>query len=102
MDTDFEKNEKLAPPAPTHVHEGGSATPSDVSVMEEKEHGGRGLETINGVHEPLDGEALERVESSPYPTSFKLVGILVAVCLSIFLVALDMVRTLISVSAEQG
>jgi hypothetical protein len=36
-------------------------------------------------------ETLERVESSQYPTSFKLLGIVVAICLAIFLVALDMV-----------
>jgi len=36
--------------------------------------------------------ALELVQSSEYPTGFKLASIVVALCLAMFLVALDMVR----------
>lgn len=76
-----------------------SATPSNYSVADDKE---KGIEPF-----PEEGEdddhghgngngtnslaALERVESSQYPTSFKLLSIVVAICLAIFLVALDMV-----------
>jgi hypothetical protein len=74
-----------------------SATPSSYSIADDKE---KGIESF-----PDDGEddghergigdkaldTLERVESAQYPTSFKLLGIVVAICLSIFLVALDMV-----------
>jgi hypothetical protein len=70
----------------------GSVTPSDVSIMDEKEK--MDDKERNGSE---DGDAtpkpdLEQVESSAYPTSFKLFSILLAVVLSIFLVALDMVR----------
>ncbi|KAI9664855.1 MAG: hypothetical protein M1821_006303 [Bathelium mastoideum] len=37
-----------------------------------------------------NGEDLQRVESSMYPAAFKLLFILVSVCLAVFLVALDM------------
>ena len=53
--------------------------------------------TTNSLHsndekekQPQDGTALEQVESSMYPGPMKLIPILLAICLSIFLVALDM------------
>jgi hypothetical protein len=67
-----------------------SVTPSDMSFTDEKEKGN--LESDDETPEQLQQE-LERVESSLYPTSFKLFSILLAVVLSIFLVALDMVST---------
>ncbi len=71
---------------------GPSFTPSNASLMEEKveaqPHHDKNLE---GGDAHQDGAALERVESSMYPSSFKLASILVAVSMSIFLVALDMV-----------
>jgi hypothetical protein len=70
-----------------------SVTPSDVSFTDEKEKPSReSEEDDNANHEQLQQE-LERVESSMYPTSLKLVSIMLAVVLSIFLVALDMVST---------
>jgi hypothetical protein len=68
-----------------------SVTPSDVSFMDEKEKPGRDSEDDNSNNHDKLQQELERVESSMYPTSFKLFSILLAVVLSIFLVALDMV-----------
>jgi hypothetical protein len=65
----------------------GATTPSDFSVMEEKEQA-MADEDVQS-RKSLDN-SLQRVESSPYPSSRKLVGILVGVALSIFLVSLDM------------
>jgi hypothetical protein len=92
MASDLERAEKLSPnPA---AHNAGSVTPSDVSIMDEKDGLDGQFEKVDV--EPDDDEQrgeLERVESSLYPTAWKLVSILIAVSLSIFLVALDMVRT---------
>jgi hypothetical protein len=74
-----------------------SATPSSYSIADDKEKAiepfpDEGEDDDQG-HENGDNSlgALERVESSQYPKSFKLLGIVVAICLAIFLVALDMV-----------
>ena len=61
----------------------GTATPSNFSVLEDKE---KAIEDVD----QKSVEELERVESSLYPSSRKLIGILIGVGLSIFLVALDM------------
>jgi len=66
-----------------------SLAPSDTS-FDEKEKAMHDSDDDN--HEQLQQE-LERVESAVYPTAWKLYSILLAVILSIFLVALDMVST---------
>lgn len=87
------RDEKLHAPESAHSL-GGDVTPSDVSVMDEKD---RAAAAYDSKRHSSDGESvhadndLARVESSLYPSSWKLVGILVGVSLSIFLVALDMV-----------
>jgi hypothetical protein len=68
----------------------GSVTPSDLSFTDEKERG----HVHSDDEDETAHEELQRVESSQYPTSFKLIGILLGVILSIFLVALDMVSCL--------
>jgi len=62
-----------------------STTPSAMSIMEEKGE-------QQSEHDDFEqGEDLQRAISSEYPKAFRLITILVAVILSIFLVALDMV-----------
>jgi hypothetical protein len=69
-------------------------TPSNLSVTDEKEKEKDVFpeEEDEFENEGRNGEkdldALARVESSQYPTALKLLGIMVAICLSIFLVAL--------------
>lgn len=75
----------LAPPQENKEY--GSVTPSDVSMMDEKRHSTSDDERDENL------TPLEPVESSMYPSSWKLMSILLAIILSIFLVALDMVRT---------
>ena len=65
----------------------GTATPSDFSVMDEKE---QKIGDVDQKSRSSLDEDLQRVESSLYPSSRKLIGILIGVGLSIFLVALDM------------
>jgi hypothetical protein len=77
-------------------NQSGLTTPSNVSVTNEKETDKEIFPEDDDVdsHEGGKGEEshdLARVESAQYPTAWKLVGILVAICLSILLVALDMV-----------
>ncbi|KAF2435063.1 major facilitator superfamily transporter [Tothia fuscella] len=81
MSTEPEKN--LGVP---NAH-GGSVTPSDVSVFDEKEKNAEALRDDGNASGKLD---LAPAESAMYPTSFKLFSILLAVVLSIFLVSLDM------------
>jgi hypothetical protein len=69
-----------------------SVTPSDVSFVDEKDKSAQESDDDNNNDQQPQHE-LERVESSMYPTSFKLVSILVAIMLSMLLVALDMVST---------
>jgi len=96
MSTEQHDPEKLPAPQPAHSMEG-DVTPSDLSVMDEKE---RAAAAYDGKSHSSDGESvyaeneLQQVESSLYPSSWKLAGILIGVSLSIFLVALDMVWTL--------
>ena len=63
-----------------------SATPSNLSVLDAAEN--------NNATDKENTTAadLARVVSSEYPTQAKLIVILLAVVLSVFLVALDMVR----------
>lgn len=75
----------------------GTETPSSFSVNEKDEaYLPTDNKTHDGAHEVIaerevtDGEELARVESEMYPTGFKFFSILIAVILSIFLVALDM------------
>lgn len=71
----------------------GSATPSDMSFMEEKEHGdvAPDSKSIRSHEAENENEAdLARVESSLYPSSWKLFSLLTGVGLAVFLVALDM------------
>jgi hypothetical protein len=68
-----------------------SVTPSDMSFIDEKDKATQDSDDDNNNDEQQPQQELERVESSMYPTSFKLVSILVAVMLSMLLVALDMV-----------
>jgi hypothetical protein len=74
-----------------------SVTPSDMSFVDEKEKATQDSDDDNNVnnnvdnHDELPKQDLERVESSMYPTSFKLASILIAIMLSMLLVALDMV-----------
>lgn len=67
-------------------HEGlASATPSDMSFVDEKEqsrHSGEEKEDV--------AVELERVESSVYPSGLKMFSIMLGVVLTMFLVALDM------------
>lgn len=72
----------------------GSVTPSDVSVMDEKERMDEKEGRASEDNDATPNEDLEQVMSSAYPTSFKLFSILLAVVLSIFLVALDMVSAI--------
>ena len=65
----------------------GTATPSEFSVMDEKE---RNVDSVDEKAQEEIGTELTPVESSPYPSTKKLVGILVGVSLSMFLVSLDM------------
>jgi hypothetical protein len=64
--------------------------PSDFSVLEEKEHSVQDVDSKSQSTIDKNEIDLERVESSLYPSNKKLIGILVGVGLSIFLVALDM------------
>lgn len=47
-------------------------------------------ESLHNGNQQDDGAALEQVQSALYPGPAKLIPILVAICLSVFLVALDM------------
>jgi hypothetical protein len=69
----------------------GSVTPSDISIMDEKEKMDENEKRASEDDTAPPKPDLELVESSAYPTSLKLFSILLAVVLSIFLVALDMV-----------
>jgi len=93
MEKDIEA--KLGMPDGTQPLE--SATPSALSIMEEKER--QEVDRDDSEHEgdPKQGEELQRAISSEYPKAFRLVTILVAVILSVFLVALDMVRTILGI-----
>jgi hypothetical protein len=89
MAIEKETEAKLSISDGTELHE--STTPSALSIMEEK--GEQQSEyDFDQVENPKQGEELERAISSEYPKAFRLITILVAVILSIFLVALDMVR----------
>jgi hypothetical protein len=95
MEKDIEA--KLSLPDGTQPPE--SATPSALSIMDEKaEHGSE--------HEDFDqpdtkqGDELQRAISSEYPKAFRLITILVAVILSIFLVALDMVSQFFGITSR--
>jgi MFS family permease len=60
-------------------------------MVDEKERAAANFDTKSHSSHEVEGEHdLQRVESSLYPSSWKLAGILVGVGLSIFLVALDM------------
>ena len=80
---------KLGLPDVTHIPE--STTPSALSIMEEKGELSFEREDSDEAAGAKQGEELQRAISSEYPTAFRLITILVAVILSIFLVALDMV-----------
>ena len=89
MAIEKETEAKLSIPDGTQLPE--STTSSALSIMKEKgeqqsEH------DFDQAENPKQGEELERAISSEYPKAFRLITILVAVILSIFLVALDMVR----------
>lgn len=103
MATEMEKDleGRLALPADAH-HQPESITPSDMSFIDEKERefeadkesfeeppkeDAEDLEKQNTNTRSL---ALQRTTSSEYPKAFRLVTILIAVALAIFLVALDM------------
>ena len=65
----------------------GTPTPSNLSVMEEKERDMGEAE----IQSEADGEnTLEPIQSSEYPSPSKLAGILIGVALCMFLVSLDM------------
>ncbi len=87
MDKDTEA--KLGLPDGTHIPE--SVTPSALSIMEEKGELESEREGFDEASDSKQGEELQRAISSEYPKAFRLITILVAVILSIFLVALDMV-----------
>ncbi|QDS72672.1 hypothetical protein FKW77_002901 [Venturia effusa] len=70
--------------APSRQQEG-SVTPSDMSFVDEKEQHHHNDEE----KEDESGE-LERVESSVYPSGWKMLSIMLGVALAMFLVALDM------------
>lgn len=87
MEKDIEA--KLGLPDGTQIPE--STTPSALSVMEEKGEQEFEPDDFEKPSDSKQGEELERAMSSEYPKAFRLITILVAVILSIFLVALDMV-----------
>jgi hypothetical protein len=69
-----------------------STTPSALSIMEDKGELGYERYDFDQEGDSRQGDELQRAISSEYPKAFRLISILVAVILSIFLVALDMVR----------
>ena len=80
---------KLGLPDGTQLPE--STTPSALSIMDEKREQQSEHDDFDQVDAKQE-EELQRAISSEYPKAFRLITILVAVILSIFLVALDMVR----------
>jgi hypothetical protein len=82
-----EKNLDAGLAVPVQHNGLGSVTPSDMSFVDEKERNHHSDEEQEDV-----SEELRRVESSQYPSGLKMVSILLGVVLSMFLVALDMVR----------
>jgi hypothetical protein len=83
-----QKNLETGLAAPVHHNGVGSVTPSDMSFVDEKEKNHHSDEENEDI-----SEELQRVESAMYPSGLKMVSILVGVVLSMFLVALDMVRS---------
>lgn len=79
-----EKNLDAGLAAPIQHNGLGTVTPSDMSFVDEKER--------NHHSDEENEEELRRVESSQYPSGLKMVSILLGIVLSMFLVALDMVR----------
>lgn len=57
-------------------------------------------ESLHNTQGQQDGAALEQVQSALYPGPAKLIPILVAICLSVFLVALDM--TIVATGKNQA
>lgn len=102
MTTEMGKDigEKLALPA-GNQQPPGSVTPSDMSFIDEKEppdsEPGRESfeeqpkEDLERQQSKTQSLSLQRTMSGEYPKAFRLVTILVAVGLAVFLVALDMV-----------
>lgn len=75
---------------PVHSNGVGTVTPSDMSFIDEKEKNNHSDEENEDV-----SEGLQPIESAMYPSGLKMVSILLGVVLSMFLVALDMVRLLL-------
>ncbi|KIW01423.1 uncharacterized protein PV09_07185 [Verruconis gallopava] len=67
-----------------------SATPSTFSILEEKDQTHGEVQGKLSSNYEEDSPNLQRVESNPYPTTTKLVSILIGVSLAVFLVSLDM------------
>jgi hypothetical protein len=94
--------QKLAMPADTHHKVPESVVASDMSFNMEKDQvkSETGSEVfaeqakLDDAQNSPEGLSLQETGASEYPTKFKLVTILVAVVLAVFLVALDMVSVM--------
>jgi len=106
-ETEKDIEAKLAVPAENREAPA-SVSPSNVSFMDEKEKTASEPDTEAFENDPKNDleqskkEAdldLQRTMSGDYPKAFRLISILIAVMLAIFLVALDMVSNPISLVA---